>query len=115
MPDILTLYAEAQPDKLSVVDDKGGDDIAQLTYAELEVAANRLGNALLALEARPAGKLIWCGPNSVNVVVIVNAARKIGAVAVPLNYRLTLEEARYVVNHSDAEIACVDAEYAHLF
>jgi fatty-acyl-CoA synthase/long-chain acyl-CoA synthetase len=115
MPDILTVYAETQPDKLAVVDDKGGDNIVQLTYAELEAASNRLANALLALGARPGSKVIWCGPNSVPVVVVVNAARKIGAVAVPLNYRLTPEEARYVINHSDAEIAYVDAEYAQLF
>ncbi len=49
------------------------------------------------------------------VVAVINATRKIGAVAVPLNYRLTPEEARYVIGHSDAEIAYVDAEYAPLF
>jgi len=115
MPDILTAYAESQPDKLAVVDDKGEGDIVRWTYAELEVAANRLGNALLSLGAVPRQKVIWCGPNSLPVVAVINAARKIGAVAVPLNYRLTAEEARYVVGHSDAEIAYVDAEYAHLF
>jgi long-chain acyl-CoA synthetase len=115
MPDILTAYAESQPDKLAVVDDKGGADIVQWTYAELEAAANRLGNVLLSLGAKPGQKVIWCGPNSVPVVAVINAARKIGAVAVPLNYRLTAEEARYVIGHSDAEIAYVDAEYAHLF
>ena len=26
MPDILTVYAETQPDKLAVIDDKGGDE-----------------------------------------------------------------------------------------
>jgi len=115
MPDILTAYAETQPDKLAVVDDKGGSDIVRWTYAELETAANRLGNVLLSLGAKPGQKVIWCGPNSVPVVAVINAARKIGAVAVPLNYRLTAEEASYVVGHSDAEIAYVDAEYAHLF
>jgi acyl-CoA synthetase (AMP-forming)/AMP-acid ligase II len=115
MQDILTVYAGSQPDKLAVVDDKGDNDIAQVTYAELEAASNRLANALLALGARPGGKVIWCGPNSVPVVVVGSAARKIGAVAVPLNYRLTPEEARYVTNHSDSEIAYVDADYAHLF
>jgi fatty-acyl-CoA synthase/long-chain acyl-CoA synthetase len=33
---------------------------------------------------------------------------------VPLNYRLTAAEARYIVTHSDASAAYVDAEYAHL-
>jgi acyl-CoA synthetase (AMP-forming)/AMP-acid ligase II len=115
MPDILTAYAESQPGKLAVVDDKGEGSIVRWTYAEFEVAANRLGNALLSLGARPGQKVIWCGPNSLPVVAIINATRKIGVVAVPLNYRLTAEEARYVIGHSDAEIAYVDAEYAHLF
>jgi fatty-acyl-CoA synthase/long-chain acyl-CoA synthetase len=45
----------------------------------------------------------------------MSAARKIGAVAVPLNYRLTPQEALYVINHSDAEIAYVDWEHAPMF
>ncbi len=64
MPDILTAYAESQPDKLAVIDDKGEGDIVQWTYAELEAAANRLGNALLELGAQPGQKVLWCGPNS---------------------------------------------------
>ena len=62
----------------------------------------------------PDEKVLWCGPNSPQVVAVVNATRKLGAVAVPLNYRLTAEEARYIVTHSDACAAYVDAEYAHL-
>lgn len=114
MPDILTVYAESQPDKLAIIDDKG-DDVVAWTYAEYEAASNRVGNALLSLGAGPRKKVIWCGPNSPQVAAVMAATRKIGAVAVPLNYRLTAEEARYVVDHSDAEIAYVDAEYAHLF
>ncbi len=47
--------------------------------------------------------------------MMVNAARKIGATAVPLNYRLSPEEAAYVTDHCDATIVYVDAEYASLF
>jgi fatty-acyl-CoA synthase/long-chain acyl-CoA synthetase len=47
-------------------------------------------------------------------VAVINATRKLGAVAVPLNYRLTPVEASYIVTHSDACAAYVDAEYAHL-
>jgi acyl-CoA synthetase (AMP-forming)/AMP-acid ligase II len=59
--------------------------------------------------------VLCCGPNSPEVVAVMNATRKIGAVAVPLNYRLTPEEALYVINHSDAEVAYVDHEYAPIF
>jgi acyl-CoA synthetase (AMP-forming)/AMP-acid ligase II len=115
VPDPLTVYASAQPAKLAVIDDPPGGDLVSWTYADLEAEANRLANALAGLGVHSGDKLIWCGPNSPQVVAVINATRKLGAVAVPLNYRLTAEEARYIVAHSDAVAAYVDAEYAHLF
>src|SRR5579859_553725 len=102
MPDdILSMYAQSQPDKLGVVDDRPDGTIVAWTYAELEAQANRVGNLLLSLGAGPGTKVLWCGPNSADIVAVMNAARKVGAVAVPLNYRLTPQEALYVINHSD--------------
>ena len=115
MQDILSIYAEAQPDKPGVIDDKGHGNVVVWSYAELEAQSNRVANVLLSLGSGPGRKVIWCGPNSPEVVAVMNATRKIGAVAVPLNYRLTPEEALYVINHSDADIAYVDAENAAMF
>ena len=115
MADVLTTYARAQPDKLAVIDDRRGGDVRRVTYAELEEQANRLADVLLEVGVRPNTKVVWCGQNSTGVVTLVNAARKIGATAVPLNYRLSDEEAAYVTDHSDAEIVYVDAEFAPLF
>jgi fatty-acyl-CoA synthase/long-chain acyl-CoA synthetase len=114
MPDLLSIYAESQPDKPAVVDDRGGD-VVRWTYAELEAEANRLANALMSLGVAPGEKVVWCGPNSRQVVAFINAARKAGTVAVPLNYRLTAEEACYVIDNCDASIAYVDAEHAPMF
>jgi acyl-CoA synthetase (AMP-forming)/AMP-acid ligase II len=114
MPDALTAYASSQPGKLAVIDDRPDSDVVSWTYAQLEAEANRLANVLASLGVGRGEKLIWCGPNSPQVVAVVNAARKLGTVAVPLNYRLTAAEARYIVAHSDACAAYVDAEYAHL-
>ena len=115
MPDILSVYAESQPGKLAVVDDKPDGTVVAWTYAELEARANRLANLLLSLGAGPGTKVLWCGPNSPEVVAVINASRKIGAIAVPLNYRLTAEEACYVIDNSDAPIAYVDHEHAPMF
>src|SRR5215469_11067120 len=115
MQDILSVYAETQPDKPGVIDDKGDGNVVTWTYAESEAQSNRVANALAGLGSGPGKKVIWCGPNSPEVVAVMNATRKLGAVAVPLNYRLTPEEALYVINHSDADIAYVDAEYAQMF
>jgi len=116
MPDdILSIYAQSQPGKPAVIDDKPDGTVVAWTYAELETQANRVANLLLSLGAGPDKKVLWCGPNSPEVVAVISAARKIGAVAVPLNYRLTPEEALYVINHSDAEVAYVDYENAPMF
>src|ERR1700756_3608544 len=114
MPDLLTVYASTQPDKPAVIDDQGSANVRTWTYAQLEAEANRLANALAGLGVTVGEKVIWCGPNAPEVVAVMNATRKIGAVAVPLNYRLTPGEAQYIVVHSDAVAAYVDAEYAHL-
>src|SRR6266702_8262999 len=114
MPDLLTLYASTQPDKPAVIDDRPGQGIITWTYAQLEAEANRLASTLGSLGVGAGDKVIWCGPNSPQVVAVMGASRRIGAVAVPLNYRLTAEEAQYIVVHSDASAAYVDAQYAHL-
>jgi acyl-CoA synthetase (AMP-forming)/AMP-acid ligase II len=115
MPDTLSIYARSQPDKPGVIDDKLDGTVVTWTYAELEAQSNRIANLLGSLGTGPGDKVLWCGPNSPEVVAVMNATRKIGAVAVPLNYRLTPEEALYVINHSDAEIAYVDYEHVPMF
>ena len=115
MLDTLSIYAQSQPDKPGVIEDKSDGTVVTWTYAELEAQSNRVANLLLSLGTGPGKKVLWCGPNSPEVVAVMNATRKIGAVAVPLNYRLTPEEALYVINHSDAEVAYVDREHVPMF
>jgi acyl-CoA synthetase (AMP-forming)/AMP-acid ligase II len=116
MPDdTLSIYAQSQPDKPGVIDDKPDGTVLTWTYAELAAQSNRVANLLLSLGAGAGRKVLWCGPNSPEVLAVMTATRRIGAVAVPLNYRLTPEEALYVINHSDAEVAYVDHEYAPMF
>src|SRR3954451_18473478 len=115
MGDFLTAYAQVQPEKLAGVDDRPDGTVLSLTFAELEERANRLANVLASLGAAPGRKVVWCGQNSIGVVTLVNAARKVGVTAVPLNYRLAPDEAAYVTNHSDAFLVYTDAEQAPLF
>ena len=115
MTDLLTAHAAAQPDKLAVVDDRPGSEIRRLTFAELEARANQLARVLADHGVVSGTKVVWCGQNSIGVVELVNAARKVGATAVPLNYRLSDEEAAYVTDHSDATVVYVDAAYAPMF
>src|SRR5436305_14645934 len=102
MPDILGMYAQSQPDKPGVIDDKPDGTVVTWTYAELDAQANRIGNLLLSLGVSPGQKVLWCGPNSPEVVAGMTAARKIRVAAVPPKYRLTPEGATYVINQRRA-------------
>jgi fatty-acyl-CoA synthase/long-chain acyl-CoA synthetase len=113
--DYLTLYTRQQPDKAAVIDDRPGSAPTSWSYRELEERSNRLASALLAQGVLPGQGVIWCGQNSPWIVAMTHASRKAGFVAVPLNYRLSPEEAAYVVDNSDAVCVWVDAEFAHLF
>jgi len=116
MTDFLTAYAAGQPDKPAVIDDRLDGRVTTLTFGELNDRANRLANVLLGMGAVPGEtKVVWCGQNSPGVVNMINAARKLGVTAVPLNYRLSDEEAAYVADHCDATIVYVDAEFAPTF
>ncbi len=113
--DGLTLLAAAVGPKLAVIDDRPDGTVITWTFAELEANANRLAHVLRSHGAGKGTKAMVCGQNSTWVVAFGHACRKIGAISVPLNYRLTPEEAAYVVDNSDCEVALIDAEFAGLF
>jgi acyl-CoA synthetase (AMP-forming)/AMP-acid ligase II len=115
VPDILTTHAQATPEAPAViVDDVGGARPSVTTFAELEDAATRLAAGLRARGAQPGERLVWCGPNSLEVITVLHAARKAGLVAVPLSYRFTPDEMAYVIDNSDATVVVADAEQAPL-
>ena len=111
-PDPLEVAAAARPDAPAVVvADVGGARPSVTTNAEMEASVNRLVHGLRDV-VRPGERLVWCGPNSLEVLTIIAAARKLPAVAVPLSYRFSAEEMTYVVENSDAVCVLADAEYA---
>jgi fatty-acyl-CoA synthase/long-chain acyl-CoA synthetase len=113
--DFLTAQAREAPDKTAIVEDRPDGSISIVTYAELEARANRLGQALRRAGVKPHDRVAWCGPNSIDALVVMHAARKICVTPVAVNYRLTDEEKAFVVRDSDAVVAWVDAEYADSF
>jgi fatty-acyl-CoA synthase/long-chain acyl-CoA synthetase len=115
LPDFLALHAQANPDKPAAIEDRPGGPVVSWSYGELNRQANRVANLMLGLGVQPGDKVVWCGMNSIPVAALGHAAQKIKATAVPLNYRLSPDEATYVVDNSDAVLVYADAEYADLF
>jgi fatty-acyl-CoA synthase/long-chain acyl-CoA synthetase len=114
-PDFLTAYAAVQPEKAAITEDTPDGKVRTWSYAELNRRACALANAFLAFGIQPRESVLWCGMNSHEVALMGHAARKSGITSVPMNYRLSPEEAAYVVDNSDALLIWTDAEYAELF
>ncbi len=112
--DLLTAHADAMPDKLAIVDDRPGAPARSLTFAALNRYANQIANGLIGNGVAAGDKVMWLGQNSMEVMAFVHAARKAGAVSVPLNYRLTDDESIYVINNSDSVLIFADVAYSAL-
>src|SRR5262245_66589454 len=111
----LTAQAERLADKPAVIHDRPDGATLVWSYAELNRQAHRLGHVFRELGLKPGERFVWCGPNSPAVVAVGHARAKVGATAVPLNYRLTPDEAAYIVDDSDAVLIYADAEQAEMF
>jgi acyl-CoA synthetase (AMP-forming)/AMP-acid ligase II len=103
--DILAVHASARPDGVAVIDE---DRV--LTLHEFNVLVNQYADVLRGAAVRAGEKVLWVGQNSAEAVAINHAARKVGAVCVPMNYRLAPDEAAYVIDNCDAVVILFDVE-----
>jgi fatty-acyl-CoA synthase len=104
--DFLRRAAKLYPDKTAVID---GD--RRFTYREFQARANRLAHALLKLGVRKGDRVCILSPNSHFFLESYYGVLQIGAVLVPLNYRLVAADHEYIINHAAVSVVLVDHEY----
>jgi acyl-CoA synthetase (AMP-forming)/AMP-acid ligase II len=103
--DVLALHTQADPEKTAVID---GDRV--MNRGNFNTLVNRYAAVMLGAGVKAGEKVLWVGQNSLEVVAINHAARKVGAVCVPMNYRLAPDEAQYVIDNCDAVVVLFDVE-----
>lgn len=104
--DFLKRSAKYFPDKCVVVD---GD--TRLSYLELYKRTNRLANALLKFGIEKGNKVAIVARNSHQYLETFYAVAKIGAILVPVNWRLKENELSYILNNSEAGTIIVGEEF----
>jgi fatty-acyl-CoA synthase len=83
----------------------------QVSYAELSDRIGRLA-ALLAERGVGADTVIACVmKNSAAFIELAIAVSHVGAIFLPINFRLAREEISYIVAHSDARLVFADSEF----
>jgi fatty-acyl-CoA synthase len=96
------LYA----DREAVVD---GD--RRWTYAEFFERCDRWSSALQAMGIRHGDRVAYIAPNTHSHLEAYYAVPQLGAVLVPINYRLTPNDFVYMINHSGARVVCAHSDY----
>lgn len=96
------LYAERE----AVVDGN-----LRLTYAQFLDRCDRWSSALQALGVRPGDRVAYIAPNTHAHLEGYYAVPQIGAVLVPMNYRLVPADFEYIINHCGAKVVCAHADY----
>src|SRR4029079_17041032 len=87
------------------------DGHLRLTYKQFFDRCDRWSSALQALGVAQGDRVATISPNTHAQLESFYAVPQIGAVLVPINYRLTAEDFFYIVNHSGSTVLCVAEEY----
>src|SRR6476646_381456 len=90
------------------------DGALRLTYAQFFDRCDRWSAAMQRLGVRPGDRVACIAPNTHAHLESFYAVPQIGAVVVPINYRLTADDFAYIIAHSGAKIVCVAQEYLDL-
>lgn len=98
------LFAQSSPDKPALVMAATGDVV---TYAELEVRANRGAHALRSLGLKNGDALAISCDNRIEFFDIYWAAQRSGLILVLLSARLKTEEISYIVNDSGTKMVLI--------
>ena len=94
------------PDRVAVID--GG---SRWTYAQFFERCDRWSAVLQKLGIGSRDRVAYLSPNTHAQLESFYAVPQIGAVLVPLNYRLTADDFVYLINHSGSCMVCADRDY----
>jgi fatty-acyl-CoA synthase len=94
------------PERVAVID---GD--SRWSYAQFLDRCDRWSAVLQKLGIRSGDRVAYLSPNTHAQLESFYAVPQIGAVLVPLNYRLTADDFVYLINHSGSRMVCADHDY----
>ncbi|UGS37234.1 AMP-binding protein [Capillimicrobium parvum] len=102
-----TVHAE----RLGAIDEAGfSGELGRLTYGELMLRCDGMVRALDRMGIAPGDRIAIISPNATKLLIALYATTGTGRILVPINFRLTAEEAQYIVEDSGASLLLVDPE-----
>lgn len=107
----ITRRALRNPDRIALVDAATG---AETTYAELDARSARRAGALRELGVRRGDRVMMLALNSTTQLETLFAIARLGAIAVPVNFRLAAAEVAYVISDAGPAVLLHDDMWATL-
>lgn len=95
------------PNKVAVIDGE-----KRFTYREFAERTDLLSKALHQAGIKMGDHVAVMLPNTHYMLECFYGICQLGAVMVPLNYRISPADMEYIINHSDAKLLILDAEFA---
>jgi len=86
----------------------------RLTYAEFGERCDRWSAALAKLGVRHGDRVGTIAPSTHRHLEQFYSIPQLGAVIVPMNYRLTADDFVYLANHSGCQVLCVGEDYLEI-
>jgi fatty-acyl-CoA synthase len=87
------------------------DGERRFTYEQFFHRCDRWSSALARLGVGRGDRVAYVAPNTHAQLESFYAVPQLGAVLVPINYRLTADDFAYIIGHSGAKVVCATAEY----
>ncbi len=87
------------------------DDGRQVSFSEYKRQVDRLAVGLAGAGIKKGDRLGVVGKNSFEFFLVYGAAAALGAIVLPVNWRLSADEMAFNLNDCQAKIAFVDAEF----
>ena len=97
---VLDTQAAARPEGTALVDHDG----RRISFADLGAAVAEMAAALTARGLGPGDRLLILSENAAAMIGLVLAASRLGAVAVPVNARMTGPELDRIRAHADPRL-----------
>ena len=87
------------------------DGSMRFTYAQFGDRCDRWSAALQRLGVTTGDRIAYISPNTHSQIELFYAVPQVGAVLVPINFRLTPREIEYIIQHSGSTVVCAHADY----
>ena len=107
---LLSVPVQHHPDNTAIIFDN-----ECVSYAKLDVHCRRVAAGLLRLDIKPGDRVALMLPNCLEAVYSTIACYIVGAIVVPINYRNTAAESRYVLEKTRPALLIVHPDKLEIY